>query len=104
MLMAPAAVMPVERSKLTLEIWNSCTISWEKFCCVSPSTESFTRAPSTAMRVRLVAAAARHDVDGSGGRNACREIEVDAGDLEFLHDFLGEILLRVAIHGIVQEF
>ena len=55
-----------------------------------------------AAAVQLVAAAARHDVDGSGGRNAGREIEVDARDLEFLHDFLGEVLLRAAIHGIVH--
>ena len=29
-LMAPDNVIPVERSKFTVEIWNSSTPSWEK--------------------------------------------------------------------------
>src|ERR1039458_277694 len=55
-----------------------------------------------AAAVKLVAAAARHDVDGAGGGDAGGEIEVDAGNLELLDDFLGEVLLRPAIHGIVD--
>ena len=55
-----------------------------------------------AAAVQLVAAAARDDVDGAGGGDAGGEIEVDAGDLEFLNDFLGEVLLGAAIHRIVD--
>ena len=73
--------MPVERSKFTLEIWNSWTISWEKFCCVPPSTESLMRAPSTAMRVRSGSAAQNGNVHRAvvialvvgGDRDARRE-------------------------------
>ena len=53
---APPAPTPVDRSKFTLETWNSWTISCEKFCCVPPVTESRTVAPSTVMRVRLESA------------------------------------------------
>ena len=52
MLIAPNAAMPVDRSKLAVEIWNSCTTSWEKFCPVPPSTGLRTLPPSTVIAVR----------------------------------------------------
>src|SRR5262245_60681280 len=55
-----------------------------------------------AAAVQLVAAAARNDVDGAGGGDPCGEIEVDARDLEFLNDFLGEVLLSAAVNRIVD--
>jgi hypothetical protein len=51
MLTAPVATVPVERSKPTVLIWNSWTVSEEKFCEVPPVIRSLTRAPSTEMVV-----------------------------------------------------
>ena len=51
-LIAPNAAMPVDRSKLAVEIWNSCTTSCEKFCPVPPSIGLRTFPPSTVIAVR----------------------------------------------------
>ncbi len=51
MLTAPLAPMPVEVSKLVVEIWNSCTTSCEKFIDVPPSISSLMVPPSMVRRV-----------------------------------------------------
>jgi hypothetical protein len=53
MLTAPTLVMPVDRSKLDDESWNSWTTSCEKFIPVLPSMELRTLPPSTVMAVLL---------------------------------------------------
>src|SRR5262249_57840095 len=56
MLTAPAETVPVDRSKLLVLIWNSCTVSAEKFWDVPPVIRSLTRAPSTVIKVILLGA------------------------------------------------
>ncbi len=56
MLMAPLAAMPVERSKLALEIWNSSTTSCEKFWAEPPLMALRTLPPSTVRAVLPVLA------------------------------------------------
>ena len=53
MLTAPTLVMPVERSKLAEDSWNSSTTSCEKFIPVLPSIELRTLPPSTVIAVLL---------------------------------------------------
>src|SRR5437773_2667800 len=52
--------------------------------------------------MEFVAAAARHDVDGSAGANTRGEVEIHARHLEFLNDFLREILLSSAGDGVAH--
>ena len=44
-----------------------------------------------AAAVIRVAARAGHDIDGAVARQAAGRIEVDRGDLKFLHDILGNL-------------
>jgi hypothetical protein len=53
MFTAPTLVMPVDRSKLADDSWNSSTTSCEKFIDVLPSMELRTLPPSTVIAVLL---------------------------------------------------
>src|SRR5262249_9420821 len=47
--------------------------------------------------VKIVAAAARHDVDRPERRDSCREVEVRARKLKLLHDLLRKVLPGAAL-------
>src|SRR5215510_6922177 len=51
MFTTPAETVPEERSKPRVLIWNSWTVSAEKFCEVPPVTRSLPREPSTEITV-----------------------------------------------------
>ena len=52
--------------------------------------------------VKLVPAGAGDDVDGPARRDARGQIEICRADLEFLHDLLGEVLLRAPIDCVID--